>query len=208
MATIIETLRTQRILAIVRLEHYDQALAVARALLAGGIHVLEFTLTGTGAYQAIESVRAEFGESIQVGIGTVLQRSQAEEAIQAGAQFVVTPVMHPVVIETCRSMSIPIICGALTPTEVLAAHTAGADLIKIFPARLGGPSYISDLLAPLPFLRLVPTGGVSVSNARAYLEAGAVAIGAGGNLVSASAVADEHWHEITAAARAYVAATQ
>jgi 2-dehydro-3-deoxyphosphogluconate aldolase / (4S)-4-hydroxy-2-oxoglutarate aldolase len=206
MTTVIETIRAQRIIAVVRLEYYDQALAVTQALLAGGIAVIEFTLTGKGAHQAIEAVRAEFGERILVGVGTVLQLYQAEEAMRAGAQFVVTPVVQPNVINVCRSQNTPTICGALTPTEALAAHTAGADLIKIFPARLGGPSYIRDLLAPLPFLGLVPTGGVSASNARAYIEAGAVAIGAGGNLVSAQAVARKNWEEITAQAQAYVGA--
>lgn len=206
MTTVVEEIQATRIVAIVRLEHYDQALEIARALLAGGISVIEFTLTGKGALQAIARAREACGESAKIGVGTVLDPRMAAEAIAAGAQFVVTPVMRVDVIEACRAAGVPIICGAFTPTEALTAHEAGAELIKIFPARLGGPQYIRDLLAPLPQLRLVPTGGVNVENAQAYREAGAVAVGIGGNLIPAQAVASGDWEQITAKARSYVEA--
>ncbi len=118
----------------------------------------------------------------------------------------VTPALRPTVIATCRGRGTPILCGAFTPSEALEAHEAGADMVKIFPARLGGPQYIRDILAPLPFLKLVPTGGVGPENARAYLDAGAAAVGIGGNLVSAAAVAAGDWAKITAVARACVEA--
>lgn len=206
MTTVVEEIQATRIVAIVRLEHYDQALEIARALLAGGISVIEFTLTGKGALQAIARAREACGESAKIGVGTVLDPRMTAEAIAAGAQFVVTPVMRVDVIEACRAAGVPIICGAFTPTEALTAHEAGAELIKIFPARLGGPQYIRDLLAPLPQLRLVPTGGVNVENAQAYREAGAVAVGIGGNLIPAQAVASGDWEQITAKARSYVEA--
>lgn len=206
MTTVVEDVTASGIIAIVRMEHYDQALEIAQALLAGGISVIEFTLTGRGALRAIAATREACGDSAKIGVGTVLDPRMATEAIGAGAQFVVTPVMRVDIIETCRSTGVPIICGAFTPTEALTAHEAGAELIKIFPARLGGPSYIRDLLAPLPQLRLVPTGGVSLENARAYREAGAVAVGIGGNLVPGAAVASGEWGQITAKARAYVEA--
>jgi 2-dehydro-3-deoxyphosphogluconate aldolase/(4S)-4-hydroxy-2-oxoglutarate aldolase len=139
-------------------------------------------------------------------VGTVLQAEDAQSAIAAGAQFVVTPVVRPAVIGVCREQGVPSICGALTPTEVLAAHESGADMIKIFPARAVGPQYVRDLLGPLPGLRFVPTGGIDVSNARAYLDAGAAAVGIGGNLVSARVVAAGDWAQISATARAYVEA--
>lgn len=206
MTTVIEDITATGIVAIVRLEHYDQAIEIALALLAGGISVIEFTLTGRGAFQAVTAVREACAERAKIGIGTVLDPRMATEAIVAGAQFVVTPVMSVDVIEACRSAGVPILCGAFTPTEALAAYEAGAELIKIFPARLGGPQYIRDLLAPLPQLRLVPTGGVSIENAPAYREAGAVAVGVGGNLIPGQAVASGNWEQITAQALSYVEA--
>jgi 2-dehydro-3-deoxyphosphogluconate aldolase/(4S)-4-hydroxy-2-oxoglutarate aldolase len=141
-------------------------------------------------------------------VGTVLNVEAAEAAIGAGAQFVVTPTMSPAVIRACVAHGTPILSGALTPTEALAAHEAGADMVKLFPARFGGPQYLRDILAPLPFLRIVPTGGVGAENARAYLDAGAVAVGVGGSLISAQAVAQADWGTITAGARAVVQAVR
>jgi 2-dehydro-3-deoxyphosphogluconate aldolase/(4S)-4-hydroxy-2-oxoglutarate aldolase len=206
MTSIIDAIAAGRIVAIVRLERYDRAVEIARALLAGGITAMEFTLTGTGAHAAIGACRAALGNVAQIGVGTVLSPGAADAAIDAGAQFVVTPALRLDVIEACLARSVPMLCGAFTPTEALAAHEAGANMVKIFPARLGGPQYIKDILAPLPELRLVPTGGVSADNARAYLDAGAAAVGIGGNLVSAAAVAEGDWARIEAAARACVEA--
>jgi 2-dehydro-3-deoxyphosphogluconate aldolase / (4S)-4-hydroxy-2-oxoglutarate aldolase len=206
MSPILEAISASKIVAIVRLERYDRAVEVARALARGGITAVEFTLTGAGANEAVAACRAALGDAAQIGVGTVLQERDAHAAIDAGAQFVVTPAVRPAVIGACRERGVPILCGAMTPTEALAAHEAGADMIKIFPARAFGPQYIKDLLAPLPFLKLVPTGGVSAENARAYLEAGAAAVGIGGNLVAAQAVAQGDWERISDTARACVAA--
>jgi 2-dehydro-3-deoxyphosphogluconate aldolase / (4S)-4-hydroxy-2-oxoglutarate aldolase len=206
MTTILDAIIAARIVAIVRLERYDRAVDLGRALVAGGITALEFTLTGAGAHAAIAACREALADAAQVGVGTVLAPGDATAAIDAGAQFVVTPALRPAVIAACRERGTPILCGALTPSEALEAHEAGADMVKIFPARLGGPKYISDILAPLPFLKLVPTGGVGVENVRAYLDAGAAAVGIGGNLVSAAAVAAGEWGKITAVARACVEA--
>lgn len=197
-----------RLVAIVRLEHYERALEVAHALLAGGISVIEFTLTGRGATEAIASTRAALGESALIGAGTVLKPGDVADVVSAGAQFVVTPVLKHSVIEACLARNIPIICGALTPTEILEADEAGAAMIKVFPARQVGPQYLRDLLAPLPHLRLVPTGGVTLQNASAYLQAGAVAVGVGGNLISEQAVAARDWAQITRQAQEYVQAIQ
>jgi len=206
MTTILDAISAARIVAIVRLERYDCAVDLGRALLAGGITALEFTLTGAGAHAAIAACREALGEAAQVGVGSVLAPGDATAAIDAGAQFVVTPTLRPAVIAACRERGTPILCGAFTPSEALDAHEAGADMVKIFPARLSGPQYIRDILAPLPFLKLVPTGGVGPENARAYLDAGAAAVGIGGNLVSAAAVAAGDWEKITAVARACVEA--
>src|SRR5689334_20503822 len=206
MTIVLDAIAAARIVAIVRLERYDRAVEIARALYAGGITAIEFTLTGSGAHAAIGACRAALGDAAQIGVGSVLSPSAADAAIDAGAQFVVTPALRLDVISSCWARSAPILCGAFTPTEALAAHEAGASMVKIFPARLGGPQYIRDILAPLPQLRLVPTGGVSAENARAYLDAGATAVGIGGNLVSAAAVAEGDWGRIEAAARACVEA--
>lgn len=208
MSTVLEHILRSRLVAIVRLDHYENALDIARALLAGGVTEIEFTLTGKGANQAITEVRSALGEQVRIGVGSVLEARAAEEAIAAGAQFVVTPVVVPDVIVACKAAGVPILCGALTPTEALNAYRAGADFIKIFPARVGGPQYIKDILAPLPQLRVVPTGGVSPENARTFLDAGAVAVAMGGNLVSAKAVAAGDWDYITAQARAAVEAVR
>jgi 2-dehydro-3-deoxyphosphogluconate aldolase/(4S)-4-hydroxy-2-oxoglutarate aldolase len=202
MTTVLDAIAAARIVAIVRLDRYDRAVEIAQALLAGGISAIEFTLTGAGAHDAIGAARGALGERAQIGVGSVLTPAAAAAAIAAGAQFVVTPALRPDVIVACHDRGAPILCGAFTPTEALTAHEAGADMVKIFPARLGGPQYIRDILAPLPFLRLAPTGGIGPENARAYLDAGAVAVGIGGNLVSAAAVAEGDWGRITAAARA------
>jgi 2-dehydro-3-deoxyphosphogluconate aldolase/(4S)-4-hydroxy-2-oxoglutarate aldolase len=187
---------------VVRLDNYNRAVDVARALAAGGINVLEFTLTGQGAIEAVSATRQALGDAVCVGVGTVLSPEQAEAAIDGGAQFMVTPALRRQVIATCVKRQTLILCGGLTPTELLEAHEAGAELVKVFPADLGGPKFIKSVLAPMPFLKMVPTGGVSPENARDYLAAGAVAVGIGGNLVSNKLVAAEAFDQITATARA------
>ncbi len=195
-----------RMLAVIRLDRYDRAVETAQALLRGGIPALEFSLTGAGAYEAIAAARAALGDEGFVGVGTVLQLDDVRRAVDVGAQFVVTPVMRTGIIDVCKANGVPVICGAFTPTEAVAAHEAGAELVKIFPARALGPQYIRDLLSPLPMLRLVPTGGIGPDNLRAYLDAGAAAVALGSELLPGEAVAREDWARITALARACVAA--
>jgi 2-dehydro-3-deoxyphosphogluconate aldolase / (4S)-4-hydroxy-2-oxoglutarate aldolase len=208
MSTVINAILETKIVAIVRLERYDHAVKITRALLAGGISVVEFTLTGAGAYDAITATRAALGDAAQIGVGTVLNVDTATASINAGAQFVVTPTTSPAVIRACVARGTPILSGALTPTEALTAHESGASMVKLFPARFGGPQYLRDILAPLPFLKIVPTGGVGAENARAYIDAGAVAVGIGGSLITAKDVAAENWDRITAGARAVVDAVK
>jgi 2-dehydro-3-deoxyphosphogluconate aldolase/(4S)-4-hydroxy-2-oxoglutarate aldolase len=196
----LQTVLAEKIVAIVRLDDYVSAVDVARALEAGGIRVLEFTLTGTGAIEAIAATRLALGDTVCVGAGTVLSAADAHATIAAGAQFVVTPALRPAVIEACVSHNVLAVCGGFTPTELLQAHECGAQLIKVFPAQAAGARYLSDVLAPLPFLKLVPTGGISALNAHEYFAAGAVAVGLGGSLVSRKAVAARAFGEITAAA--------
>ena len=200
--SVIEQILSKKIIAVVRLDDYTRAVNVARALVAGGITVLEFTLTGQGAIEAVSATRKTMGDAVCVGVGTVLTAEDADAAIDAGAQFAVTPPVLRQFISTCVKRQTLVVGGGFTPTELLEAYEAGAELVKVFPARLGGPKFIKDVLAPLPFLKLVPTGGVSAENARDYLSAGAVALGIGGNLVSNKLVAAEAFDQITATAQA------
>jgi 2-dehydro-3-deoxyphosphogluconate aldolase/(4S)-4-hydroxy-2-oxoglutarate aldolase len=206
MSTHLSLIEQTRLIAIVRLKHYERALEVAQALIAGGIPVIEFTLTGQGAIEAIARTREALDGQALIGAGTVLDPSAVAQVAAAGAQFVVTPILSPRVIAACRERQLPIICGALTPSEIQAAYEAGADMIKVFPARQLGPHYLRDLLAPLPHLRLVPTGGINAHNLHDYLQAGAVAVGIGGNLVSEADVAASDWEQITRQARECVQA--
>lgn len=204
----IDQILAAKIVAIVRLDAYERAVEVAQALVAGGVNVLEFTLTGTGAIEAITAVRQALGDAACVGVGTVLRPEEAISAIDAGAQFVVTPALRKPVIAACVNRNVLVLSGGFTPTELLEAHEAGAALVKLFPARLGGPNYLKDVLAPLPFLKIVPTGGVGAANAREFLAAGAVALGIGGNLIAKQAVAAGAFDQITAAARECVIAVR
>jgi 2-dehydro-3-deoxyphosphogluconate aldolase/(4S)-4-hydroxy-2-oxoglutarate aldolase len=203
--SIVELVLARRLIAVIRLHDYEHAVETARALVAGGVAILEFTLTGQGAIDAVSATRKALGDEVVIGVGTVLKAEDAERAIDAGAQLVVTPAVRLPVIAACVKRQTLCVAGGLTPTELLEAHEAGSELVKVFPAYVGGPRYIKDVLAPLPFLKLVPTGGISAENARDYLAAGAVAVGIGGNLVSNRLVAEGAYDQITAAARACVA---
>jgi 2-dehydro-3-deoxyphosphogluconate aldolase/(4S)-4-hydroxy-2-oxoglutarate aldolase len=197
MSPVVETILTSRLIGIIRLKRYAHPVEIARALSDGGLRALEFTLSGDGALQAISMARRALGQDAHVGAGTVLTPEDVANASNAGAEFIVTPAFNPLVVAASRERQLPIVCGAFTPTEMMGALAAGADLIKLFPARLGGPQYVRDLLAPFPNLRLVPTGGVSAENAADYLKAGAVAVAIGGNLVSTEDVTNQLFSEIT-----------
>jgi 2-dehydro-3-deoxyphosphogluconate aldolase/(4S)-4-hydroxy-2-oxoglutarate aldolase len=181
---------------------------VVEALMAGGVCTMEVTMTTPGALELIREVSQAYGGRVLMGVGSVLDPETCRMALLAGAEFVVTPVVNREVISMCNRYAKPIACGAFTPTEALAAHEAGADLVKIFPADTLGPSYIRNLLAPMPMLRLVPTGGVTPENARAYLKAGSVALGVGSSLVSGSVLESRDWAGLEATARRFVAAVE
>lgn len=205
---ILKHLIDSKIVAIVRLDSGEALVKVAQALKAGGLTVIEFTVSTPGAIGMINEAASVLGTDVLIGAGTVLDPETARAAILAGAEFIVTPALNLGTIELAKRYGKPVVPGALTPTEILTAWQAGADMVKVFPASLGGPSYIKSVLAPLPQLRLVPTGGVSASNAADYLGAGAVALGVGGKLVDKAAVASGDWAALTAEARRLVAAVQ
>jgi 2-dehydro-3-deoxyphosphogluconate aldolase/(4S)-4-hydroxy-2-oxoglutarate aldolase len=195
--------RVQRLgaVAVVRLQSAESAIRVADALHAGGVTALEITVTVPDAFSVIAAVTRRFGDEVCVGVGTVLDALTVERAVDAGAQYVVSPVFRPEVIAAAHRRGVPAMPGAITPTEMLAAHDAGADVVKLFPADIFGPGYIKSVLAPMPFLRLMPTGGVTPDNVGSWLKAGAVAVGLGGALVDPALVAKGDWDAITARAR-------
>jgi len=194
----LQYLLQEKIVAIVRLESGEKLLKVAEALKAGGITVIEFTLSTPGALEVIKDASIHFGGEVFLGAGTVLDAETARMAILAGAEFIVTPTVNLETISMCKRYGKPIVAGAMTPTEMLTAWEAGADLIKVFPvSNIGGADYIKAVLAPLPQMRLVPTGGVNTDNVPEYFKAGAAAVAVGGSLVDKKAVANNDWEGIT-----------
>jgi 2-dehydro-3-deoxyphosphogluconate aldolase/(4S)-4-hydroxy-2-oxoglutarate aldolase len=197
----VELLTRDGVVAIVRLDDLSSAVPLTEALVRGGVRTIEFTYTNPLAGKVIEEVRAKVGDAAVVGAGTVLDPETARIAILSGAQFIVTPTTKVATIETCRRYSIPAVIGAFTPTEILTAWEAGATIVKVFPASVGGPGYIKDVRGPLPQVKIIPTGGVNKETAAAFIKAGAVAIAAGSNLVDAKTVAAGDWGTIEARAR-------
>lgn len=194
-----------RAFAVIRTETADQAAAAGAACLRGGIRLLEITLTVPGALSAVERLAGEAGAV--VGVGSVIDPDQVRRAAAAGARFAVSPHFDPDVLAEAKSQGMLSSMGGVTPTEAMACHRAGVDVIKVFPASsFGGPAHLKALLEPLPFLRLMPTGGVDFSNIRAYLDAGAAGFGLGGSLVDRKAVAGGDWGRIEASARRVVEA--
>jgi 2-dehydro-3-deoxyphosphogluconate aldolase / (4S)-4-hydroxy-2-oxoglutarate aldolase len=193
------------IVPVVRARSADEALRVVDAILAGGIDIIELTMTVPGAPQVIEQLTRRFGSDVVVGAGTVLDLDAARTCISAGAAFVVSPMLDEPTVEHCRAEGIAVMPGALTPTEVVRAWKAGADVVKVFPCgAVGGASYIKALKAPLPQIDLMPTGGVSLKTAAEFIQAGACALGAGADLVDLVLLREGKADLITEKARQYV----
>lgn len=197
------------IVPVVRATSSSEALAAVDAIRAGGIPILEITLTVPGAVKIIAELTRRMGSEALIGAGTVLDEETARACIGAGAQFVVSPSLDIPTIEVCRRAGIAVFPGALTPTEIVTAWKAGADAVKVFPANaLGGASYLRSLKAPLPQVRLLPTGGVSLKTVHELIAAGAFALGVGADLVDLSALRSGNAAAITEKAREYVNAVQ
>lgn len=193
---------------MIRADSSKQLAGLAGALADSGVTTMEVTMTTPNALGVIREVTETMGDRILMGVGSVLDPETCRMAILAGAEFVVTPVTRPEVIRVCNRYGKPIICGAFTPTEALTAHEAGADFVKIFPANHLGPGYIKDLLAPLPMLRIIPTGGVSPEPAGDFLKAGCVGLAAGSSLVAKDALKTGDWDQVRATAKAFLAAIE
>lgn len=204
-AEVLKSLRETGLVPVLRAESVDIALGLGEALAAGGVTVLEITMTVPGAIEVMRRLAKERPD-ILVGAGTVLDPETARICILEGAKFVVSPALNLHTIEMCHRYSIAVLPGALTPTEVVTAWQSGADVIKVFPASaLGGAKYLKSLKAPLPQVELIPTGGVSLATAKEFLEAGAFALGVGADLVNAKAIAESRPDLVTEMARKYLA---
>jgi len=202
---VVGRIREVGVVPVVRAASAEEALQVIEAIKAGGVPILEITMTVPRAVSVIEQVIAAYGDEAVVGAGTVLDAETARACILAGAQFVVSPSLDLETIACCRRYGIAVMPGALTPTEVVRAWTAGADFVKVFPAgAMGGASYLKALKAPLPQIELIPTGGVSLKTAADFIKAGASALGVGADLVDTKALREGQAHLITERARQYV----
>ncbi len=205
METTAQILERAALIPVLRARNAGQAHAVVQAMLAGGIRVVEVTMTVPGAVDLLKELKSEYGDELLLGSGTVTTAQQAEDTIAAGAEFVVSPSFHAEVVVATKAhgkLSIP---GALTPTEAITAWDAGADYVKIFPcSAVGGASYLKALLAPFPQLKLIPTGGVTHHTAAGFLEAGARALGVGSDLVNLAAIDEGRPEVITKAAEIYL----
>lgn len=204
----VQRLIESAIIAVIRAPRRDVVIPIARALLDGGVVAIEVTTTTPDALNAIREVRAALGDRAMIGVGTVLQNITCRGAIDAGAEFVVTPVLRGSMVPVCHAADVPIMVGAYTPTECQLAYEAGSDFVKLFPADGLGPNYVRALRAPLPHLRLVPTGGVDLRNAGDFLEAGCSALGIGSSLVSGDLIKSQDWSELKRRAEAFMVAVR
>lgn len=204
--TIVKQIETVGLVAIIRANASSGLLETCQALADGGVTVAEITMTTPGAIDAIAAAHTKLGGQMLVGVGSVLNREIANQAIEAGAQFVVSPIFKPEIIDEAHKHGKPCFCGAFTPTEVLHAFEAGSDVVKVFPANHNGPRFFKDILAPMPHLKLTPTGGVSLETIPDWFAAGARCVGVGSSLVRKDLVEKQDWAGLTKLAKQYVAA--
>lgn len=204
----LQRLADSGVVAVIRAKSDTQLIDIASALLEGGVVGIEVTMSTPKAIKGIEKLADTLGDKIVAGVGTILDPATCADAIHAGAQFVVSPVFNPAVVELTRKLGKVSIPGAFTPTEILTAWSAGADVVKVFPATALGPTFFKDILAPMPFLKLTPTGGVDIKTTPEWIKAGAVCVGAGSALVTKDALANNDWKSVAANAKAFTDAVK
>jgi 2-dehydro-3-deoxyphosphogluconate aldolase / (4S)-4-hydroxy-2-oxoglutarate aldolase len=201
-------IRDTGVIAIMRANSSDQLMLAADAIKAGGVAVIEVTMTTPGALDVIREASARYGDAVLFGAGSVLDAETARAAILAGAGFIVAPTLNVQMIELCNRYSIPVMPGIFTPTEALTAWQAGADMVKLFPASVGGADMIKAILAPLPHLEIVPVGGVELDNAADFIRKGAAALGIGSSLVNQKLLDSRDMAELTLRAKGFIAEVQ
>ncbi len=200
---IVSGIEAEGLVAIVRVPRPELTLPLTKALVAGGIRAVELTMSIPNALEAVRTIDRELGDKILLGVGTVIDDDTCRAAIDAGAKYVISPITRPSLVAAAHALDRPVMLGAYTPTEAQAAHEAGSDFVKIFPADTLGPSYIRSLLAPLPHLKIVPTGGVNLDTMEAYLAAGSAALGTGSALLKKEIIAGENWEELELLAKRF-----
>ncbi|HKI70616.1 MAG TPA: bifunctional 4-hydroxy-2-oxoglutarate aldolase/2-dehydro-3-deoxy-phosphogluconate aldolase [Verrucomicrobiae bacterium] len=205
---IISLLTNPGIIAIVRIRKTEQVLPITEALVAGGVNAVEITTTTPNAIEAIREISQKMGAKALIGVGTVLDGDTCRAAIDAGAQYIVSPICRVELVSLAHAANRPVMLGAYTPTEAQLAHEAGSDFIKIFPADTLGAKYVKALRAPLPHLRIVPTGGIDARNIGDFFKAGCAAVGIGSSLVSAELLQKGDWAELTRRAAELVKAAR
>ena len=202
---VVRAIQDLGIVAVIRMRDAAKLRAVVEAIAEGGVRAIEVTMTVPGAIGLIAALAPSLPPEILLGAGTVIDAETARAVIDAGARFVVSPVLRPAVISACHERGVPVAPGCFSPTEILDAHERGADIVKVFPATTLGPAYIKDLRAPMPQLKLMPTGGVTLDNAGDWIRAGAVAVGVGSALVDTRAIDEGRLDVLTGNARRIVA---
>jgi 2-dehydro-3-deoxyphosphogluconate aldolase / (4S)-4-hydroxy-2-oxoglutarate aldolase len=202
---VLAALRDSGVVAVIRTENPNDLVDVSKALCAGGVKFVEITMTVPGALEVIRTAVAQLqGSDVFIGVGTVMDAETARAAIIAGAQFVVGPAFDVDMVRMCNSYGVTVMPGALTPTEIFQAWKSGADVVKIFPGNIGGPDYLKTIKEPLPQVELLPTKGVDFDTAAAFIKAGAIAVGAGSNLVNKALIAAKDYARITENAKRMV----
>ncbi|MCU0427407.1 MAG: bifunctional 4-hydroxy-2-oxoglutarate aldolase/2-dehydro-3-deoxy-phosphogluconate aldolase [Candidatus Kapabacteria bacterium] len=204
---ILSTVLNEKAVAVIRLPESIHALLAVEAIVRGGMRLIEITLTTPDALKIIAKLRETLPNAI-IGAGSVLNSNAAAEVIHAGAQFVVSPVMKPVIIEECQKHEIAGMIGAFSPTEILTAQEVGADIVKLSPAEFFGPAFIKSVKAPMPHLRIMPTGGITLTNGKEWLKAGACAVGVGSALCDVTAVQAQNFEQLTLNAETVVQSLQ
>jgi 2-dehydro-3-deoxyphosphogluconate aldolase/(4S)-4-hydroxy-2-oxoglutarate aldolase len=198
---VVNRIRALGVVAVVRMKDAALAMRTIEAIHAGGVSAIEVTVTTPGAIELIAEVTKSLGDAVLVGVGSVLDVETARRAVAAGARYVVSPVFDEAVVREAHSLGVAAMPGAFTPAEVLRAHRAGADVVKVFPSEVLGPAFLKGVMAPMPFLKLMPTGGVTPDNVGSWIRAGAVAVGAGGALMDPKLIAAGDFDGLTALAR-------
>ena len=201
----LKTILENKAVAVIRMNDSAKLIKVAEAIYKGGVQSVEITMTVPGALKIIEEASKTVGDFINIGVGSVLNKQTANDAISAGAKYVVSPVFKPEIVQEAKKHNIPVMPGAFSPTEILTAFEAGADVVKVFPADIVGMAFFKGVLAPMPHLKLMPTGGVSLTNAGDWIKAGACAVGVGSALLDKKAIAEENYSLLTTNAEKLIA---
>jgi 2-dehydro-3-deoxyphosphogluconate aldolase/(4S)-4-hydroxy-2-oxoglutarate aldolase len=194
---ILQEILKRKAVAVLRVKEEDKLQQVIEAINAGGVSVAEITMTVPNAIQLIEKMNEKLDKNIIIGVGSVLNSKTTEDAIKAGAKYVVSPIFKKEIIETAHKFDVPVMPGCFTPTEIQTAFEAGADIVKVFPADVVGMEFFKAILAPMPHLKLMPTGGVSLTNAGNWLKAGACAVGIGSALLDKKAIKENNYSKLT-----------